>query len=267
MLKSKRVSYSVFALLVSKMATLRTVKALFARSGNRCAFPGCSTPLVLESDTVAGEVCHIKAQKAGGPRYDPHQTERQRSDAANLILLCANHHKQVDSDPVAYPAERLYAMKRESELPITPEITAGLEYRARLFCQNYIVHAKGDVNVSSIHAQNVTIQMEKNRRATITPPDHVIAASACHRNYLKYLIDRYQEFARAQPNREFRYAVVYESIKREFKATWDWIPLSRFVEVISFMQDRIDNTWLGRQKKKQGIARYDDFDSFRLTHC
>lgn len=249
------------------MPTLKTIKALFARSGNRCAFTGCAFPLVLDNDIVVGEVCHIKAECAGGPRYDPSQTKRERQDAANLILLCATHHKQVDSDPLAYTAELLYAVKRENESPATPEMSTGLERRARLFCENYLVHAKGDVNISSVHAQNVTIRVGKGRRAAIAPPVDVIAASACHKNYLKYLIHRYHEFAKEQPGREFRFAVVYGSITQEFKTKWDWIPLSRFTEVVSFMHHRIDNTWLGRQKKKQGIARYEDFDFFRRNHC
>ena len=45
--------------------TSKTMKSLFARSGNRCAFPDCYAPLVEENDIVTGEVCHIKARNAG----------------------------------------------------------------------------------------------------------------------------------------------------------------------------------------------------------
>jgi hypothetical protein len=38
------------------------IKLLFARSGNRCAFPKCRAPMAI-NNTLTGEVCHIK----GGP--------------------------------------------------------------------------------------------------------------------------------------------------------------------------------------------------------
>jgi len=58
--------------------TETTIKRLFAVSGNRCAFPGCTAVLVT-GGVVTGEICHIKAQNPQGPRYDPAQ-----SDAASI---------------------------------------------------------------------------------------------------------------------------------------------------------------------------------------
>ena len=61
-----------------------TIKRLFAVSGNQCAFPRCPLPLVdISSGKVTGRICHIKAQKSGGPRYDPDQTDEEQHD-----LLC-----------------------------------------------------------------------------------------------------------------------------------------------------------------------------------
>jgi hypothetical protein len=56
--------------------------------------------------------------------------------------------------------------------------------------------------------------------------------------------------------------VVYQSIKREFKADWDRIPLSRFQDAVRFMQAKIDRTILGRQHKTQGKPSYEGFDSY-----
>jgi len=94
--------------------TLATIKRLFAVSGNRCAFPGCTRPLVTEG-TVTGEVCHIEAQSANGPRYDPRQTDRQRHGFENLILMCPSHHKVIDADPETYTVERLLEIKAQHE--------------------------------------------------------------------------------------------------------------------------------------------------------
>ena len=84
------------------LPTSATVRGLYARSGNRCAYPECFAPLVEDNDIITGEVCHIKARRAGGPRYDERQTEKERNSLANLILLCSRHHKIVDSEPNKY---------------------------------------------------------------------------------------------------------------------------------------------------------------------
>src|SRR5882672_2726342 len=82
-----------------------TVKRLFAHSGNRCAFPSCTTDLV-QGDVIVGEICHIKAASPNGPRYDGDQSAKDRHSYDNLVLLCATHHTVIDADP-AYSVEQL----------------------------------------------------------------------------------------------------------------------------------------------------------------
>jgi hypothetical protein len=91
-----------------------TLKRLFARSGNKCAFPKCPAA-IIDGETVVGEVCHIKG-KPGGPRYDPNQTAAERHGHDNLILLCGNHHTVIDDDEEAYTVQRLRKMKSGHEL-------------------------------------------------------------------------------------------------------------------------------------------------------
>jgi len=89
-----------------------TVKRLFAVSGNRCAFPGCASPLVDEaSGKVTGRICHITADTPGGPRYDPEQSEKERHGFDNLVLMCPLHHDVTDGSPGTYTAERLREIK------------------------------------------------------------------------------------------------------------------------------------------------------------
>jgi hypothetical protein len=53
----------------------KTIKRLFALSGNACAFPKCPVFLVDEDNgSVVGEICHIKARNPHGARYDSTQT-------------------------------------------------------------------------------------------------------------------------------------------------------------------------------------------------
>lgn len=94
-----------------------TAKRLFAVSGNKCAFPKCPLELVDRlSGKVTGRICHIRAASPRGSRYDPHQTDAERYDYANLILLCPIHHDVVDADEISYTVERLLKMKADHEV-------------------------------------------------------------------------------------------------------------------------------------------------------
>lgn len=100
--------------MARKAPTLSTLRALFARSGNRCAFPGCVHPLVNEDGLFIAEVCHIKAAEPGGPRYDPAQSDEDRRALANLIVLCHRHHVETDVVEV-YSVGRLEDIKHQHE--------------------------------------------------------------------------------------------------------------------------------------------------------
>jgi hypothetical protein len=90
------------------------IKRLFAKSGNKCAFKSCVSPIV-DGKKVVGKVCHIKAKSEGWARYDPHQTTAERHDYDNLILLCGRHHDVIDDDPDAYTVDYLHKMKLRHE--------------------------------------------------------------------------------------------------------------------------------------------------------
>lgn len=95
---------------------VKTIKRLFALSGNQCAFPGCLSPIIaISSGEIIGEVCHIKAQRPNAPRYDPSQNDSERHAFENLILLCPLHHTLVDSDADSYTVEHLIQIKNEHE--------------------------------------------------------------------------------------------------------------------------------------------------------
>ena len=94
--------------------TQPTLKGLFAKSSNRCAFPKCTVNLV-QGDTLLGRVCHIKGSKPGSARYDPSQDDADRHSDGNLIILCPNHHAVIDDDDETYTVERLLRMKAQHE--------------------------------------------------------------------------------------------------------------------------------------------------------
>lgn len=93
--------------------TITTVKRLFAESGNQCSFPECVQILVDAEGVIYGEICHIAARNADGPRYDVHMADEERREYGNLLLLCRNHHARIDSKSTAhlYPVELLQRYK------------------------------------------------------------------------------------------------------------------------------------------------------------
>ena len=94
------------------------VRRLFALSMNQCSFTGCSEPIIESTtNTIVGEVCHIRAQRTGGPRHDPALTSERVHAFENLLLLCRPHHRIIDAreNLATYTVERLVEMKTAHE--------------------------------------------------------------------------------------------------------------------------------------------------------
>ena len=109
----------------------KTVKVLFALSGNQCAHPNCTNPLVEpateESEVlVMGQICHIYAISADGPRGNPGLSESELNSPNNLLLLCPNHHALVDGQHETYHAEMLIGWKKNHESKMRERLSANL---------------------------------------------------------------------------------------------------------------------------------------------
>lgn len=95
-------------------------KALIALSGGVCAFPDCGKRLV-ESGNAAdpaaflGEMAHIVADSRQGPRGDSPMSDEERDRHTNLLLLCGDHHKTIDSQPRTYSVPVLRRIKEDHE--------------------------------------------------------------------------------------------------------------------------------------------------------
>ena len=103
--------------MTRKSNTKEEIRALFSRTGNQCAFPGCVHPLVEDGDDqFIAQVCHIEAPEKGGPRYNPSMTDEDRKSTKNLIVLCYRHHVNVDKDTDLYTVKYLQDMKHSHEV-------------------------------------------------------------------------------------------------------------------------------------------------------
>ena len=254
-----------------KSPTQKTIKHLFSVSGNRCAFPNCESPLVEESGTVTGEISHIKAVSENGPRFDPKQSDEDRHSFKNLILLCGRHHTIIDSEIEHYSVAILSEMKHLHEKKTIIEINPKDEEVAKSFINNYINLAITNSEVKlmidspeAIQANTVNLQTLK-KQIKILPPPGSIGNDPDMSSYIEYLIGKYQDFQKQDKEKEgrFKYMAIHNAMRREFGSKWQVLPERQFVPLCEFLKRRIENTQIGRIRRKRRQKIYHSYEEHR----
>lgn len=98
----------------------RDIKLLWSLAAGRCSHPSCRVHVIAE-DTVAdpaqplGEMAHIVGHSPDGPRGDASFPRPQIDLYENLILLCAHHHNEVDTQWHSFPVPLLHSWKADHE--------------------------------------------------------------------------------------------------------------------------------------------------------
>ena len=115
----------------------------------------------------------------------------------------------------------------------------------------------GNLAGADIHVgDRVNVRMTKSAKRPTTYPEGCIGANLAKRNYVKYLVERYNHYreadARFGRTDRFHYSVLFKNIESKFKAPTYFIPETRFGELVDYLHDRIDNTILGRVNHKPG---------------
>jgi hypothetical protein len=100
--------------------TDRTLKLLWGRAAGRCAMPECRVELYAEATdydpiVVIGEIAHVAAAGAAGPRAALSMSDADKNAYDNLMLLCQNCHGRVDGQPSFHSVTRLLDMKQAHE--------------------------------------------------------------------------------------------------------------------------------------------------------
>lgn len=94
----------------------QTKYTLWGKAAGHCEL--CAKPLDEGLYRMRGNysnIAHIKAQSAGGPRYDSSQTDEERHGIGNLMLLCPGCHETIDNDADKFPVEWLLSEKFKRE--------------------------------------------------------------------------------------------------------------------------------------------------------
>ena len=250
--------------------TEKTLRRLFAMSGNLCAYPDCSLPIVERAGTISGEVCHIKARNSAGPRFDAAQDEAERQSFNNLILLCRRHHKVIDSEPAIYTVDALVEMKAIRERASGRPEQAADAFFAKILLnalrQITVSNNKGNVAINSpgaIQARTVNVKTSRRSVAVNAPPG-TIGADQVQSRYVQYLIKRYNEFASADKTRatKFSFGALSVNIESQFGAPWKLLPSERFESVCEYVQQRIAKTIVAKRNTARGYRSFSTYAEF-----
>lgn len=104
-----------------KAHTKEVLRELFAKSGNMCAWPGCSQIMITAEGKFIGQICHIEGVK--GERHRATMSNDDRAAVSNLMLLCYPHHIETNDEAI-WTVPRLQQMKRDHEALFTDPGTA-----------------------------------------------------------------------------------------------------------------------------------------------
>jgi len=93
---------------------------IWQNSAGRCAKPDCRIKTSLPGNSVdnpstISDIAHIHAYSNGGPRPNPDGIEKNPNEYDNLILLCKNHHKEVDDQSNTFTVAVLRQWKHDLE--------------------------------------------------------------------------------------------------------------------------------------------------------
>ncbi|MEA2880615.1 MAG: hypothetical protein QOF14_5811 [Hyphomicrobiales bacterium] len=104
-----------------------TVATLSRRSAMLCSNPDCgalTTGPASQADASVniGEAAHIYGRTNTSARFKAGLTETELCDITNGVWLCRNCHKLVDNDGLRFPADLLFAWRRQHEAAVLARI-------------------------------------------------------------------------------------------------------------------------------------------------
>lgn len=98
--------------------TSPTIRELFLKSGNQCAFDDCQNLIIDNEGNYIGELCHIEAALPGGERFNELQSNEDRRHFSNLLLMCHEHHIVTNNTDI-WTTPKLQELKKKHESKFT----------------------------------------------------------------------------------------------------------------------------------------------------
>jgi len=133
----------------------KDIKLLWGRAANRCAI--CRIELSQDKQAITasftlGEQAHIVGEKDDAARGKSQLTDEQRNSYHNIILLCPNHHTEIDKNEADWPVEKLHFVKSSHELWVKE--TLGDSADAKLLAKQVAVTSIIDSTVELCNLEN-----------------------------------------------------------------------------------------------------------------
>lgn len=142
-------------------------RLLHTKSGNRCAI--CRTVLVDIGNSSAaciGENAHIYGEKPDAARYSSTEDEEFVNSEQNLIFLCCNCHKKIDTDVSLYPADKLFTLKAQHEQWVTQKLEEeSISYsfaELEVLAKYLVSHTTSEQTTSSFSLLKIDVKIKKN---------------------------------------------------------------------------------------------------------
>ncbi|MGW4961798.1 HNH endonuclease [Nonomuraea sp. NPDC004186] len=164
-------------------------RRLFAESAGTCLL--CSARLFVDiadssrSISIA-ERAHVVAHSDSGPRADQTVSDEERSDPANIVLLCPTCHTQVDKVPDSFPVEVLLSRKRSRAAAValvggTPVFETRSDARSAVKAileRNHLIFSNygPDVNDGSISSVEEAERWSRHVLEDIVPGNELVVA-------------------------------------------------------------------------------------------
>jgi hypothetical protein len=218
-----------------------TEKLVYQQANSRCPFCGCDEIPLLD-------IHHIVPRARGGP-----------NEPSNLILSCKNCHARIHNGVISQ--EEVRRVKKSLgaviyRMPGVPEPSQS----------SNTVSVGGDAN-GSIVAGQVIIHGDAKLPSKMNHPAGSIGADLLRKNYIQYLVRRYDEF-RQVGQRSYgqkgahQYGAIHNNIQGKFKAKTYFIPIGRFEELVAYIHGRIDKTIQAKRNRAQGHRAYSSFEDY-----
>lgn len=190
--------------------------------------------------------------------FEVHHIDENRSnnEYSNLIMVCPLCHSKINKQDITQG--QVKAVKNKLANKIVTEKSKPSKSKN--------IKIKGSVK-HSIVANTITaeqiIYKGKSKPKPIPHPDS-IEANLTMKNYLKHLIDRYQEFIKDDLYKgERRFAQIWRAVKNEFGTDAYKIPQNKFFDVVAYLQKRIEGTRIGRINKSRGQKLFSTFEEYQ----
>ncbi|MGF2144421.1 hypothetical protein ACQUEF_03595 [Vagococcus fluvialis] len=88
----------------------KTKRILWLESGGYCC--KCMAPLITPQRDYIGKIAHIEAASQGGPRFNVEQSNDDRRQEHNLMLVCPTCHEEIDIATSTFTVEILKNIKK-----------------------------------------------------------------------------------------------------------------------------------------------------------